>query len=403
MKNKIKNSKIYNAIPKDYKKKMLNIYHILKKDGYYIKKDGNYYCNKKYKKNVIKISFIIPQPIIGSGGHRNIYRIVKYLANKGYKIICYIDPEGIVLRNHVKTGKKAHQKIKNNFFDLNCDIVFGVENISNCDVLFATHAASAYIVKRNEKKAKLCCYFIQDYEAYFQPMGDNYLSAHNTYKLGLYPITSGPWPLEMLKKNFGINYGNYFRFPIDTKVYYFDNNFRKDNRIVFFAKPGMPRRCYHLGLEALNIVKQKYPEIEVVLYGENKSHYKNVPFKFNNIGLAKTIKDLGNLYRTATIGIAFSTTNPSLVPYEMMACGCPVVDFDFNNSVVSYDSKNNITLVDTTPEKIAEGIISLYKNKALREKQMNYALKFCKKLPTENEMCELIEQYILEQYNKVKK
>ena len=383
MKNKIKNSKLYNAIPKTFKKNILNIYHKLKNDGYYQKKEENHFCNVKIKKNKLKISFIIPQPIIGSGGHRNIYRIVKYLANEGYKVTCYIDPEGMTSKSHVKTGREAHEKIKKHFFNLNCDIIFGVENISKCDVLFATHAASAYIVKRNEKKAKLCCYFIQDYEAYFQPMGDNYLSAHNTYKLGLYPITSGPWPLEMLKNNFGINYGNYFRFPIDTNVYYFDNSFRKDNRIVFFAKPRMPRRCYRLGLEALNIVKQKHPEIEIVFYGENSSHYKDVPFDFNNIGLAKTIKDLGNLYRTATIGLAFSTTNPSLVPYEMMACGCPVVDLDFNNSVVSYDSKNNITLVDTTPEAIAEGIIRLYKNKTLREKQVNNALKFCKKLPTE--------------------
>lgn len=400
MKEKIKNSVFYKIIPNVVKTKLLKVYHKLRHNS--LNKD-DYFCDLKKKKNAIKISFIIPQPIIGSGGHRNIYRVIRYLSNKEYDVTCYVDPEGMTFRNHVRTGKEAYEKIKNNFFDLGCNIVFGAENIEKCDVLFATHAASAYIVKRNSFKAKLCCYFIQDYEAYFFSMGDNYLAAHNTYKLGLYPITSGPWPLEMLKKNFGIKYGNYFRFPINRNVYYFNNDSRKENRIIFFARPKMPRRCYRLGIEALNIVKNKHPEIEIILFGEKSSHYQDVPFKFTNIGLTKTIDDLGNLYRSATVGIAFSTTNPSLVPYEMMACGCPTVDLDFNNSVVNYDTKNNITLVDTTPEAIAEGIIKLYENKELRNKQVQNALNFCKKLPTENQMCELIEQYILNQYCKIKK
>ena len=45
-----------------------------------------------------------------------------------------------------------------------------------------------------------------------------------------------------------------------------------------------------------------------------------------NYALLPTIKDLADLYRESTIGMVFSTTNPSLVPYEMMACGLPVID-----------------------------------------------------------------------------
>ena len=363
----------------------------------------DYYVDKELDKNKLRIGFVIPQPIIGSGGHRNIYRIVRYLAHNGYDVTCYIDPEGLADPNHVRSGVEAYNKITNNFFDLECNIVFDVNRIDNCDVLFATHAASAYIVKNNIDKCKLGCYFIQDYESYFFPMGDNYLSFHNTYKMGLYPITSGPWPLALLKKNFGIKEGNFFRFPVNTDIYYYNEDTRDDRRIIFFAKPSMPRRCFNLGIQALKIVKERIPEAEIVLFGEDKSHYQNIPFNFTNKGLLPTIEDLADLYRSAIIGIAFSTTNPSLVPYEMMSCGCAVVDLDFNDSIVSYDSLDNVTLVDTTPEKIAEGIIKLYNEKKYRENQVKSALKFVKIFPTEDEMCRLIENFILEAYNsKVK-
>ena len=153
MKEKIKNSFFYKKLSESKKKKINNIYHRIKKDKF-IKQEGDYYINETKAINKLSISFIIPQPIIGSGGHRNIYRIVRFLANEGYNVTCYIDPEGIGNKEHVYSGIDAHNKIKENFFDLGCNIIFDVNNIKECDILFATHAASAYIVKQNEKKYK---------------------------------------------------------------------------------------------------------------------------------------------------------------------------------------------------------------------------------------------------------
>ena len=402
MKERIKKTYIYKKMPDDWKNKFKKAYHKAKKDGYCTNEATDYLIEKKNKK--LSISFIIPQPIIGSGGHRNIYRIVRYLSNNDYDVTCYVDPENYNDPNSVKSGQEAYHKITNNFFDLGCSIIFGLTNIKECDVLFATHAGSAYTVKDNLHKTKLGCYFIQDFEPYFQPMGDGYIGALNTYKFGLYPITSGPWPLALLKRDFGYKRGEFFRFPINTDIYYYnENDFKDNNKIVFFAKPSMPRRCYRLGIDALNLVKMKHPEIEIILYGENGSHYKDVPFEFTNVGLAPKIEDLGNLYRSAGIGIAFSTTNPSLVPYEMMACGMAVVDLDFNNSVVSYDSYDNAMLVDTTPQAVAEGIIKLIESPKLLAQKRENGLKFCKQFPSEDEMCKLIEGYILKEYKRVSK
>lgn len=355
-------------------------------------KKGDYILPKK--ENKITINWVVPQPIIGSGGHRNIYRIVHYLAMQGYNVTIYIDPQDLDNPDYIRSGIDAQEKIKNNFFDLECSVVYGIDKIEKCDVLFATHYESAYIVQKNEKKAKLCCYFIQDYECYFNPMSYAYLRAYNTYLMGFYPITSGPWPLRLLKRDFNVTKGDYFRFPINRNIYYTTKE-KKKQRIVFFAKPYMPRRCYQLGVEALEIVKNKHPEWEIVFYGSNSEDYQNIPFQFTNKGLVGTIEELADLYRSSSIGLAFSTTNPSLVPYEMMACGVGVVDLDFNDSVVSYESKKNISLAKPIPEDVAKKVIDLIENGEKLKLQVENSLKLCDKFPTEKGMCEKIEKIIL--------
>ncbi|MEG1995102.1 MAG: hypothetical protein RR942_04020 [Romboutsia sp.] len=370
-------------------------------DNNVVYKDDYYIDNKKPEKNKLNISWVIPLPIEGSGGHRNFFRVIKFLSLKGHHVTVYIDPQKFYLNNGVKTGKDAQKFIKNSFFDLNSDVIMGTNDIKQCDILFATHYSGSYIVKSNESKARLCCYFIQDYEAYFNPMGDDFIRAYQSYKLGLYPITSGPWPLNFLKNEFGIKEGFSFLFPINKDVYFF-NNFKEKilNRIIFFAKPFMPRRCYKLGIEALTIIKKLYPKIEVVLYGSNSNDYQNIPFEFINMGLLPTINDLGNLYRSAEIGMVFSTTNPSLVPFEMMSCGCSVIDIDFNNNIINYDNNNNVTLANSSPEDVANKILFLLKNKNIRIQKAKNGIEFCKKFPTEKEMCEGIEKKLMNTYKK---
>ena len=50
--------------------------------------------------------------------------------------------------------------------------------------------------------------------------------------------------------------------------------------------------------------------------------------------------------------MVFSTTNPSLVPYEMMACGLPVIDLKTDISIYSYGDKENVVVLSEPDPKI---------------------------------------------------
>ena len=92
--------------------------------------------------------------------------------------------------------------------------------------------------------------------------------------------------------------------------------------------------------------------------------------------------------------------NPSLVPYEMMSCGCAVVDLDFNDNIINYEDEKNITLAEPQPEKVAEAIIGLLENKKGRISKAKNGMNLCKSYPTEEEMCKGIEDALLKEYSR---
>lgn len=129
----------------------------------------------------------------------------------------------------------------------------------------------------------------------------------------------------------------------------------------------MPRRCYELGIRALAIVKERRPDIEIILYGSNNVTW--IPCEVTQKGVLPSISDLAQLYRNADLGMVFSTTNPSLVPYEMMLCGCPVVDVDMEQAIMKYgNNSDNVFLFETEPERMAEQILEIIDDEVLLRK-----------------------------------
>jgi glycosyltransferase involved in cell wall biosynthesis len=92
----------------------------------------------------------------------------------------------------------------------------------------------------------------------------------------------------------------------------------------------------------------------------------------------------------------FSTTNPSLVPYEMMACGLPVVDLNRPGNEVNYDGRYDIALLaDPDPATMARQMAELLDNPSELELRRRNGLEYAASFPTEEEMGARVEQLIL--------
>ena len=114
-----------------------------------------------------------------------------------------------------------------------------------------------------------------------------------------------------------------------------------------------------------------------------------------------TIRDLADLYRSSRAGIVFSTTNPSLVPYEMMACGLPVVDLGRPGNEQNYNDRFDIArLVNPDPPIMATEIAALLDNEAELRERSRKGLEFVRSFPSEEEVGSRVEALILQRVSK---
>jgi glycosyltransferase involved in cell wall biosynthesis len=352
-----------------------------------------YRKEREISEDALKISFVVPGPERGSGGLNKVFTAARYLSEFGHSVFLYFLNDG-----KVRSHEQLKEFVFTHYFDPKSEIILGTDAISSCDILCATSWKTAYAVHEKRTQAAQLFYFVQDIESLFFPMGDDYLKAENTYRLGFSHVTYGPWCKKILRERYKAK-ADSIPFSLDKTIYYPRAvEKEKTKRVLFFSRPEMTRRCFWLGLEALDIFHRRNPEVIITLFGSEEITHHHIPFPHENLGVLSK-EELAHLYSGADVGVAFSTTNPSLVPFEMMACGCPVVDLDYGDNYVNYGSSENIKLVRPSPQAIAGGIEELIKDDRLRyqfaEKGYQYVIEF----PDDHEVFKIMEEIFLAALN----
>lgn len=346
------------------------------------------------REGVLRIGWILPNIIIGGGGHRNILRAAYHLEQFGYDVRLYVSDTSL-------SPAALRQQVRRHFYEFTGPVLPFHGHVDGEDVLIATHWSTVELAESVAAQVGHILYFVQDFEPAFYPMGAEYIFAENTYRKGLYAICSGPWCARLLKEEYACE-ADFFRFPVDRDVYRpLDDETPKCNRILFFAKPEMPRRCYAVGVAALRIVHRLRPDVEIMFFGSQAAEAAPLDFPVTHASVLPGIDDLARLYAGARLGVVFSTTNPSLVPYEMMACGLPVVDIDLPGNAVNYDDRRDIALLaGPMPEHMAEQIVALLDDDAELAARSRNSLDFVATFPVEEEMARTIESLILARVKK---
>jgi glycosyltransferase involved in cell wall biosynthesis len=335
------------------------------------------------------INWLIPDLIIGGGGHRNILRVAYHLNRLGHEICLYFIDTRV-------TSKRLAAMINEHFYPIDARVAVYDGRMDPADIIFATHWSTVTPALRHRNICSQVCYFVQDFEPMFYPMSSEYILAENTYRLGLYHITTGPWCADLLIKRYGAQ-AESFMFPIQRNVYFPREKTAKRQNIVFFAKPEMARRCFLLGSTVLGIIHQKRPDIEIITFGSDSVRQSELPFRATCRGLVLDLGELGTLYANADLGLVFSPTNPSFVPYEMMACGLPVVDLDLPGADLNFGGRRDIALLcDPEPSIMAEQILRLFDDAAERERRSAAGLAFVRAFPDDEATARRIESLLLD-------
>lgn len=298
----------------------------------------------------MRIGFLSPAPIEGSGGLRTIFSYARALKRKG-KDVDVIIVDSVESRN-------VKQLVRDFYGIEGVGLRYWPCSIHDFDILIATRWDTAKIVRDSGVKGQL--YLVQDFEAWFNPMGDGFIGGENSYLYNIKTLTLGAWLSRKLSYEFG-NKPSHIEFGVDNAVYY-STKLPSDRQdaICAIVQPEKPRRCTHLVIEALGIVKANFPNTRIFMYGGERI---DLWYEADQLGIVSPEK-LAELYNQCRAGLCISSSNPSRVPFEMMACGLPVVDLYRSNNLFDLPFEGCL-LAHQTPESVSEALMMLLKNSEL--------------------------------------
>lgn len=301
------------------------------------------------------ICVFAPSPIKGSGGHRTIYNMCRKLSQAGYRVTLMNQAPGdkaaMDWQQEVIAG--AGLRLRNMWYG-------GVPAAA----AIATIDYSTFYARDFYGDTSRLFYFIQDYEAQFNPVGDVYLRSQRSYAQGAGAVTIGRWLSHVLRVQYGVGAAS-GGLGVDHEVYRplpADQATRR-KQIAFLYQPEKFRRAPDLCVAALDLVKRRIPDVEVVTYGsEARPH---LPFQSRHLGLIRDLNKLNEVYNTAQLGLCISATNPSRIPFEMMAAGCIPVDIYSYNNLFDYGAGCGV-LAYQSPESLAEAMCGVLEDEAFR-------------------------------------
>lgn len=264
----------------------------------------------------LSIGWVTTPPGLGSGGHTTLLRMVAAAEAAGHRCVLYLYDRF--------DGELAEREaiVRRGWPELAADVADATRGITGVDVVVASSWQTAHALATYTRGPQRRMYFIQDYEPYFYARGTEYSLAEDTYKFGYHNIALGHMVAHCLKTEIDVTADTIAEFGCDTDVYSRSNDGPR-NGVVFYSKPGVPRRGYALAELALEEFSRRHPEQEIHLYGDRAPALKFAATHHSRLAP----HELAALYNRSITGLGMSFTNISLVVEEMLACGLiPVVN-----------------------------------------------------------------------------
>ncbi len=321
-----------------------------------------------------RIAWLVPRPLEGSGGHRTILQNIDALEAAGHQCHVFVeDPPAKPGEERPAADQRllALRQQFERFFGFRGERVhLGLDIGEGFDLVFATAWYTAAFAARPRHKCKKA-YFVQDYEAYFMPVSDGYLRAEDSYRLGLPVVSIGRWLTQRLTREAGCP-ATHFEFCANCDIYRPDPAAVRERAVCAIYQPEKPRRCPNLLINSLALLKQHKPDVKIYLYGTREK--PDLPFEHEHFGLV-SVEECAALYNRCSVGLCISATNPSRIPFEMMACGLPVVDIHRENNLFDMP-ENGVMLANPRADSLARAAAMLLDDQARWGAMSAYAREF---------------------------
>ncbi|MGA2470514.1 MAG: glycosyltransferase family 4 protein [Solirubrobacteraceae bacterium] len=290
----------------------------------------------------LSIAIVIPSFRRGSGGHATIAHLVRGLQARGNDVSLWLED---YQRRHIEESEAETARRFEEFFTPG-DVRLHKDWTawSGADVVVATDWVTvSRVLLLGGAGAR--AYLVQDHEADFYGASAEALWAAQTYRRGLHCIAASRWLADLLADRYGAS-ATHFDLGVDHDTYRPPTGRRRDDLVVFYARAVTARRAVPLGLLALSELARRRPTLDIALYGDATA--PGAPFAHRQLGVLDSAS-LAELYCEATVGMALSLTNSSLICLEMMAAGLPCVELASESMRATFGDDGPLELAAPDP------------------------------------------------------
>ena len=318
------------------------------------------------------INFYLPNFSLKSkinGGYKVVYQYANFLASN-HNVNIYYDIENgknryFILKKIFIFLKKIRIKFSYpTWFKLDKRVKkYAIEEIKDDlvkdeDISIATAFETAQPVDKLSHTKGKKIYFIQDYEIWNGRKEEELL---HSYKLNMKKIVISHWLKNLIESKTGDKV-KIISNGIDT-----DNIFKITNPIeerykysIMMLYHNNPRKGCVYGLEVLKRLKEKYPEMKVLLFGspKNKKLPKWIKYKRNltELEVAKYMNQ-NSVYLCTSLQEGYG-----LPGIEAMACGCALVTTECNGNLEYANETNSLISKPKDTDSLYNNICVLFEN-----------------------------------------
>jgi hypothetical protein len=306
---------------------------------------------RPYRGTPLTIGWICTPPGPGSGGHTTMFRMIESVEAAGHTCVVY-------LYDRFHGYMPRHERVIRRYWPhVQAEIRSVAHGLDPLDAYVASGWQTAHVLASRQNLPTRRLYLIQDFEPFFYAHGSEYALAEDSYRFGFKCIAIGRFVGDLLEKQLGVH-AEVAEHGCDTAVYRLTNRNARDG-VVFYAKPGVARRGFELGVLALRDFHDRRPGHEIHIFGDDRAA---MPFPVTNHG-SITPDHLCELYNQCRAGLAMSFTNVSLVPAEMLASGVIPALSGFDHVQVDVDNPF-IRWADPSPTAIADTLCAIVDSSA---------------------------------------
>jgi glycosyltransferase involved in cell wall biosynthesis len=342
------------------------------------------------------------------GGFKIVYQYSNYLARKGHHVsvvhprqLKHMPVERTSLKGRIKKSAEFLRSLMGpptidwQSLDNRVSLIFtsssDARHIPEGDAIFATgwHTVASVLACPPNRGERF--YLIQHYETF---QADE-TTIYDTWRAPLHKVVISKWLLE-LGARLGCADIEYIPNAINPADYPMLNSVdNRTNSVAMMYSP-VPFKGAKDGFQALEIVRQSVPDLQVVLFGTSRPsnqipawarYYRTPPQDF----IVKQIYNRAAVFVSPSLSEGFA-----LPPAEAACCGCALAVTDSQGTREYVEPEcTGLLSAPEDPQALADNIIRLLKNKDLRKKLVSAAREKIARI-TWTENADKLERFITE-------